>query len=45
MHYTTTYGTYFDLGGSSHYRIAVDARRPGDVKPITVEFTYEHPIR
>ena len=42
---TTTYGNYFDLGGSSHYRIAVDVQPPGNAKPITVEFAYQHPVR
>jgi hypothetical protein len=42
---TTTYGNYYDLGGSSRFRIVVEVKRPNEAKPVTVEFAYKHPPR
>ncbi len=42
---TTTYGNYYDLGGSSRFRIAVEVQQPSKTKPVTVEFAYQHSLR
>ena len=42
---TTTYGNYFDLRGSAHYRIVVQVRQTGQSKPTVVGFDYQHSVR
>jgi hypothetical protein len=39
---TLTYGEFFDFPGSDLYRIAVAIRRPGETRPVAVEFLYDH---
>lgn len=42
---TVTYGSYFTLGGSDPYRIAVAITPAGATKPVEVEFVYRHGVQ
>ena len=42
---TVTYGNYFRLPGNDTYRIHVEIRQPGKVKPVMTDFSYEHRLR
>ena len=42
---TTSFGNYFPMSGSGPYRIDVDIRKAGALKPVTVRFDYSHPRR
>ena len=42
---TTSYGAYFPMRAPGPYRIDVDVRRAGAVKPVTIRFEYSHPRR
>lgn len=41
----TTYGNYFTMRGDGEYRISVSIARPGVIRPVALEFTYEHSTR
>lgn len=42
---TVTYGNFFTMSSPGPYRIEVDIRRPGDLKPAQAVFEYRHPRR
>lgn len=42
---TVSYGAYFPMQAPGPYRIDVDVRRAGAVRPVTVRFEYSHPRR
>jgi hypothetical protein len=39
---TVTYGAFFDLPGRDLYTIGLTIERPGQPKPVTLEFKYDH---
>jgi hypothetical protein len=39
---TTTYGAFFSLPGRDLYSVRVTVERPGDGRPATVDFKYDH---
>jgi hypothetical protein len=39
---TVTYGGYFDLPGRDLYTIGLTIERPGQPKPVRLEFKYDH---
>ena len=39
---TVTYGGFFDLPGRDLYTIGLTIERPGQPKPVSVEFKYDH---
>lgn len=42
---TVTYGNFFTMTSPGPYRIEVDVRRHGDLKPAQAVFEYRHPRR
>lgn len=39
---TITYGAFFDLPGRDLYTIGLTIQRPGQAKPVSLEFNYDH---